>query len=155
MLKKSLQSLYQYIKQEEYSGWDLFDGLNSKIFRHSFLYQSELFRLAWIQFFKRSPVNFRKLALVPKDYNPKGLALFASGLLLVGEDDEAMKILDQLKGLACSGYAGTSWGYNFDWQARAFYVLVGTPNMVTTVFVANAFLDYLAADERRLTKKNI
>jgi len=43
----------------------------------------------------------------------------------------------------------------FDWQARAFFVPVGTPNMVTTVFVANAFLDYLAADERRLTQKNL
>lgn len=148
MLSEALDSLHDYCKKLHYKGWDVFDGLNSKIFRLSPLYQSELFRLAWIQFFKHSPVNFRRITLVPKGYNAKGLALFASGLLLVGEDDEAMKILDQLKGMVCSGYAGTSWGYNFDWQARAFYVPVGKPNMVTTVFVANAFLDYIEAKGR-------
>ncbi len=47
--------------------------------------------------------------------------------------------------MACPGYDGICWGYNFDWQARAFYVPVGKPNMVTTVFVANAFFDYFDA----------
>ena len=142
----SLNRLYDYFKREGYKGWDLFDGLNSQIFKHSPFYRSQILRLAWIQFFKRSPTNFRRIALVPKDYNPKGLALFASGLILMDRDEEAKDILDRLKGLTCSGYAGISWGYNFDWQARAFYVPVGTPNMVTTVFVANALLDYLSTD---------
>jgi len=146
MLGKSLQLLYQYIKQEEYSGWDIFDGLNSRLFKNSPLYRSRYLRLAWIQFFKRSPVNFRKITLVPQDYNAKGLALFASGLVSSGKMEEAKTLLDLLSGMTCSGYAGSSWGYNFDWQARAFYVPVGTPNMVTTVFVANALLDYLSAD---------
>lgn len=146
MLEKSLQSLYQFIKQEEYCGWDLFDGLNSKIFKCAPFYRSQILRLAWIQFFKRSPINFRKITLVPKDYNAKGLALFASGLVSSGKMEEARSILEQLKEMRCSGYAGTSWGYNFDWQARAFYVPVGKPNMVTTVFVANAFLDHLSTD---------
>ena len=153
MLEKSLHSLYRYIKQEEYGGWDIFDGLNSRIFKSLPLYRTSLLRLAWIQLFKRSPINFRKIAFVPKAFNPKGLALFASGLLLMGEDDEAMKILDQLKGMVCSGYAGTSWGYNFDWQARAFYVPIGKPNIVTTFFVANAFLDYSEAKSKERRAK--
>ena len=82
------------------------------------------------------------------DFNAKGLALFAIGLILSGKMNEAESILKQLKGMTCSGYSNVSWGYNFDWQARAFYVPVGIPNMVTTVFVANAFLDYLAAPQR-------
>ncbi len=146
MLEKSLHSLYRYIKQEEYCGWDLFDGLNSGIFKRSSFYRSQILRLAWIQFFKRSPVNFRRITLVPQDYNAKGLALFASGLVSSGKMEEARTLLDLLKGMRCFGYAGSGWGYNFDWQARAFYVPVGTPNMVTTVFVANAFLDHLSTD---------
>jgi hypothetical protein len=47
--------------------------------------------------------------------------------------------------MTCFGYAGSSWGYNFDWQARAFYVPVGKQNIVTTVFAANAFLNYVEA----------
>ena len=123
-------------------------------FKKTPFYQSDLIRLAWIQFFKRSPVNFRKLALVPKGYNAKGLGLFASGLVALGKLDEARRLLDILEGMTCSGYRGVSWGYNFDWQARAFYMPVGKPNMMTTVFVANAFLDYLAVDKSRLTQIN-
>ena len=142
----SYDALSNYIKKGNFQGWDLFDGLSSKIFKHSPFYRSQILRLAWIQLFKRSPINFRKITLVPKGYNAKGLALFASGLISSGKVEEARSILDLLKGMTCSGYNGTSWGYNFDWQARAFYVPVGKPNMVTTVFVANAFLDHLSAD---------
>ena len=148
MPEKSLHSLYQYIKQEEYSGWDIFDGLNSRLFKNSLLYRSSLLRLVWIQLFKRSPINFREISLVPKGYNAKGLGLFASGLVALGKLDEAKRLLDMLEGMSCSGYAGTSWGYNFDWQARAFFVPLGTPNIVTTVFGANAFLDHLSAPQR-------
>ena len=147
MLEKSFHLLYQYIKKNGYRGWDIFDGLNSRIFRSSPLYRSSLLRLVWIQFFKRSPINFRKIAFVPKGFNAKGLGLFASGLVASGKPHEAKRLLDMLEGMTCSGYAGTSWGYNFDWQARAFFVPIGTPNMVTTVFVANAFLDHLSAPQ--------
>ena len=146
MIESALTRLQNYCQNKNYKGWDLFDGLNSKIFKHSPFYRSQILRLAWIQFFKRSPVNFRRITLVPKGYNAKGLGLFASGLVLSGKMEEATRLLDLLKGMTCSGYDGTSWGYNFDWQARAFYVPIGKPNMVTTVFVANAFLDHLSTD---------
>lgn len=142
LIEKGFDSLYRYIQQEGYKGWDLFDGLNSTIFRTSPFYRSKLFRLAWIQFFKRSPINCRKMALVPKDFNPKGLALFASGLVTIDHLDQAKTLLGHLEKLACSGYSGICWGYNFDWESRAFYAPVGTPNIVSTVFVANAFLDH-------------
>lgn len=141
-IENALSKLDGYCRRSNYRGWDLYDGLNSKPFRRSTLYRSELLRLAWIQFFKRSPLNFRKLACVPKDYNPKGLGLFASGLIALRRFEEAKDFLDRLKDKSCGGVGGSSWGYNFPWQARAFFVPVGTPNMVTTVFVANAFLDY-------------
>jgi len=145
MIESALTLLKNYCQNKNYKGWDLFDGLNSRILKHSPFYRSRTLRLSWIQFFKRSPVNFRRITLVPMGYNAKGLALFASGLISSGKMEEAESILEQLKGMKCSGYRSVSWGYNFDWQARAFYVPVGTPNMVTTVFVANAFLDFAEA----------
>ncbi len=148
----SLNRLLAWCEKHEFKGWDVFDGLNSRVLQKTFLYRSPLIRLAWIQFFKRSPVNFRVLAMVPKGYNAKGLALFASGLLRMGRIEEAKNLLFRLRKMTCSGYQGISWGYNFPWQARAFYVPQGKPNLITTVFVANAFLDYLAADEHRLTQ---
>ena len=35
----------------------------------------------------------------------------------------------------------TSWGYNFDWQSRAFFASRGTPTIVPTAFAAAAFLE--------------
>jgi hypothetical protein len=83
--KQAYDTLSDYIKQENYKGWDLFDGLNSKIFKHSPFYRSQILRLAWIQLFKRSPINSRRIALIPKGYNAKGLGLFASGLVSFGK----------------------------------------------------------------------
>ena len=60
-LQHAFDSLYEYCRDNEFKGWDLFDGLNSKLFRVSPFYRSKFLRLAWIQFFKRSPVNFRKV----------------------------------------------------------------------------------------------
>ena len=142
-INSSLNKLYEYCEGEKYKGWDVFDGLNSKIFKLSPFYRSQILRLAWIQLFKRSFINFRRIAFLPKGYNAKGLALFASGFVSMDKLEEAELLMNQLKGLVCSGYEGACWGYNFDWQARAFYVPAGKPNMVTTIFVANAFLNYV------------
>jgi hypothetical protein len=150
--ERSFEKLYAWVKNADYKGWDVFDGLNSSLFKKSPFYKSGFMRLVWIQFFKRSPVNFREIGLVPKGYNAKGLGLFASGLTALGKLDEARRLLNELLDMRCSGYSGVSWGYNFDWQARAFYVPVGKPNMVTTVFVANALLDYLATDIAKMSQ---
>ncbi|MBD3338998.1 MAG: delta-aminolevulinic acid dehydratase, partial [Candidatus Lokiarchaeota archaeon] len=70
---------FKYIESVRYQGWDVFDGLNSRLFQKLPFNNNRVFRLLWIQFFKRSPINFRKITGVPKEYNPKGLALFISG----------------------------------------------------------------------------
>ena len=77
--KYSFFKLKSYCEYEKYKGWDPYDGLNSKLFKITPLNKIAFFRLIWIQFFKRSPINLRKLFLVPKQYNAKGIALFLSG----------------------------------------------------------------------------
>ena len=69
-----------YCEAEHYKGWDPYDGLNSKVFQAlPFFKKSALCRLAVIQGFKRCPVNLRRIALVPKEYNAKGIGLFVQG----------------------------------------------------------------------------
>lgn len=76
----SFCKLKSYCEQEHFKGWDPYDGLNSKVFQAlPFLKKSALCRLIMIQGFKRSPINLRKLAFVPKEYNAKGIGLFLSG----------------------------------------------------------------------------
>ncbi|OGH96376.1 MAG: hypothetical protein A2104_04780 [Candidatus Melainabacteria bacterium GWF2_32_7] len=145
----SFNRLYNYVIKHDYTGIDVFDGLNSKLFKDTPLYKSKLFRLALIQFCKRSPVNFRKLLLVSPGFNPKAGALFLLGNLNMYKatnDDqyknEAERLFYKLKETHIHRYKGISWGYNFEWQARAFFVPIDTPNIVTTVYVGKALLEY-------------
>jgi hypothetical protein len=146
---QSLEGLTTYVRERNYEGIDLFDGLNSKLFRATPLYQSALFRLALIQFCKQSPLNFRPLFLVPPGFNAKAGALFLLGninlLRHTGEEiyaNEAYILFQRLKHTCITRKVGIGWGYNFDWQARAFFVPQGTPNMVTSVYVGRALLAY-------------
>ena len=73
------QKFIDYLDSVEYKGFDPYDGLNSPIIQKTFLKNWPLFRLIWIQFFKKSPINFRFITRVKKNYNPKGLGLFLTG----------------------------------------------------------------------------
>lgn len=79
-LYNSLHNLLNYCEAEDFRGWDPYDGLNSKV-AHALLplKHSAFLRLCIIQGFKRCPVNLRRLALVPKQHNAKGIGLFLQG----------------------------------------------------------------------------
>jgi len=140
--------LYRYAKDRDFSGWDPYDGLNSRLFKATPLNRIPLCRLAWIQFFKRCPINFRPLVLVPKGRNAKGIALFASAALnlhrITGDEQyvkDAVDLLDWLRGNYTKGYSGHAWGYNFPWQSRLDLKPAFFPTIVTTSFIALSLLD--------------
>ncbi|WP_353779877.1 delta-aminolevulinic acid dehydratase [Winogradskyella sp. 3972H.M.0a.05] len=149
--------LKKYCEQEQFKGWDPYDGLNSKVFRALPLKQWDLARLAWIQGFKRSPINFRSLLAVPKEYNAKGIGLFLSGYCNLykvakagnesfGNSEDILKQVEELAELLLSlqtkGYSGACWGYNFDWQARRLFLFPKeTPTVVATTFCAEALFE--------------
>jgi hypothetical protein len=141
--------LKEFCEVEQYKGYDPFDGLNSKLFNVlPILKRSSLFQLAWIQFFKRSPINFRKIAVIDKAYNPKGLGLFVSAycnLYKIKPEEKTLEkirfLVGEIKNCQSTGYAERCWGYNFDWMSRAFYQPKGTPSVVVTSFVACSLLD--------------
>ncbi|MFM7431647.1 MAG: delta-aminolevulinic acid dehydratase [Flammeovirgaceae bacterium] len=145
---KSFVSLREYVEARDFAGWDPYDGLNSQLFRASPFKYSRLARLAWIQLFKRNPINLKPITLVKPGHNSKGLALFLSGYIQwqnwkpSHQHLEKIKYLvEKIKEIRTPGYSGSCWGYNFDWQARAFFQPKNTPTIVATSYVANALLD--------------
>lgn len=153
-IESSFLKLKSYCEAENFAGWDPYDGLNSKVFQALPLKHWDLARLAWIQGFKRSPINFRKLLLVPKEHNAKGIGLFLSGycnlydLALEGETafgtkeellskiNELANLLNELKN---TNFSGACWGYNFPWQARRLFLFPkDTPTVVATTFCVEA-----------------
>ena len=144
MQEPALQ-LLDYCRKSDWAGWDPFDGLNSPLFRLPFL-QSRWPRLGFIQGFKRSPINLRSFFGVPREINPKGIALFASSLMKLeainfAERSEAIKLLKLLLETRTKGQKEVCWGYNFDWQTRYYLVPKFTPNIICTTFAGNTLLE--------------
>lgn len=158
----SLYRLKKYCEKEQFMGWDPYDGLNSKLFHAiPFLDKIPFCRLVMIQTFKRNPFNLRRLALIPKQHNAKGIGLFLQGYCnlykavqkdskLVDFFGSAQEITAQIRELAdlliemrSSGdYHGACWGYNFDWQARLYFLFPkNTPTVVATNFCATALME--------------
>lgn len=158
----SFKKLKSYCESEHYKGWDPFDGLNSKVFQALPLLKKSAFcREVIIQGFKRNPVNLRRLALVPKEYNAKGIGLFLQGycnlVKLVrmhpelvsdlGTEEELSTKVNEIAELLISlkskgDYHGACWGYNFDWQARGgLFFPKYTPTVVATNFCATALME--------------
>jgi hypothetical protein len=152
-LEQAFDSLAAWCRARDYAGHDPFDALNSRLFQATPLARSRLARIAWTQALKRSPVNLRRLALVPAGKNSKGTALFALAWLArartrnLSEDAreearrEAARLLDDLIDSRIETAHGAAWGYNFDWQSRAFFAPKGTPTVVPTAFAARALVE--------------
>lgn len=147
-LVQSFSSLKAFCEKKDFAGWDPYDGLNSKLFQSLPLIRDSRFcRLAWIQFFKKSPVNFRTITGVPEEHNAKGLGLFLTGYSHLHRldprpayEEKIYYLADKILAISSKGYSGACWGYNFDWQARAFFQPKGTPTAVATSFVTDALL---------------
>jgi rhamnogalacturonyl hydrolase YesR len=148
-VRDSFIQLAEYCKREAFKGYDPYDGLNSNLFQViPFIRDNRLARLAWIQLFKRLPINLRPIVGIRKDYNPKALGLFLSGYCNLYKKTPNREYLDMIHSFSDklletmnTKYSGACWGYNFDWQAKAFYQPRNTPTVVVTAYVGSALLD--------------
>jgi len=159
-VKESFEKLSSYCDTREFKGYDPYDGLTSPFFRSlPVIGKNRLARLIWIQGFKKSPFNLRPLFGIRKDHNPKALGLFLSGYVSLYKSENRKNYLDKIVYFsnkileaATTGYSGKCWGYNFDWESRAFFLPKYTPTIVVSSFVANALLDAfeVLSDEKLL-----
>ena len=157
----NFNALKHYCESEDFKGWDPYDGLNSKVLRKILpLKHSALLRLVVIQGFKRCPWNLRRMFLVPKQHNAKGIGLFLQGycnlLKIVTKDNTLASTIgtkeqilekihylsDLLISMQSKGYHGACWGYNFDWQSRRLFLFPAySPTVVATCFCASALFE--------------
>jgi hypothetical protein len=146
-LKDATYKLLEYCRAEGWAGYDPYDALNSRVFETLPFLNLRLPRIALTQFLKRSPINVRRLALIPKTQNPKALALFLSSFLQLsdvdlGDRNELIRsMIERLAALRSPNVPYWCWGYSFPWQGRDVVVPKGAPNLVCTTFVAGALLD--------------
>lgn len=140
--------LLAWCREHDFAGHDPFDALNSRLFNATPFAGSRNARLIWTQLLKRSPADLRAIALVPRERNAKGIALFALAQLATyrrlkteTSAQQVRNLLSLLLSMKVEGFSGAAWGYNFDWQSRNFFAPRGTPTVVPTAFAARALIE--------------
>ena len=148
--------LLSYCAAEHWAGHDPYDALNSRVFEALPLLNRRLPRLVATQALKRSPLNLRWFARIPKTQNPKALALFLAsvlrmpGLAPLRRSALVESMIGSLVELRSPGAVHWCWGYSFPWQTRTVVVPRWAPNLVCTTFVADALVDaYERHNDRR------
>jgi hypothetical protein len=146
-LEHSLGRLEAWLKEKDFKGVDPFDALRSPLL-HRLRFNSRWLGVAWVQFFRRSPINLRGVFGITPAYNAKGMGLFLASYIrryrVTGSPEDRQRIdffRDWLVENRVRSFREACWGYNFDWPNRAFFAPAGTPNIVSTVFICHALLD--------------
>ena len=145
--KAATLKLLAYCQANDWAGYDPYDALNSSVFSALPFLNSRLPRLVLTQAMKRSPINIRRLLLIPKTQNPKAIALFLTACLKLSklgapsQEDLVGLMTERLIALRSREAPYWCWGYSFPWQTRTTVVPRGAPNLVCTSFVASALLD--------------
>ncbi len=114
-LTSAHKRLWQWCRAQGFAGYDPYDALNSRWFQATPLRHSRIFALAALAEYRRSQTKEAEL--------------------------EARELLDDLMWMRLKGFKGAAWGYNFDWQSRAFFAPRGTPTIVPTAFAARALCE--------------
>ena len=143
----ALEDLRHYIEVRDFAGVDPYDALNSPVLRLLSM-GTRWGRIGVIQGMKRCPIDLRRVLWIKEGHNPKALALILEGYVrLAGysQNDhyqlQIRHLLGLLAGRISRTHSGHGWGYNFDWQSRAFFVPKYTPSIVCSAFVGHALLD--------------
>jgi hypothetical protein len=143
----SMQRLFGWLEQNEYRGYDTFDGLSARFVR-PFTFNSKFLNTVLQQGVRRFPLNLRPLLGVRKGLSTKGMGFLARGFMRLhtatGQKvwaDKAEFCLQWLIENQSKGYSGACWGNHFDYQSRSFYLPKGVPTVVWTSLIGHAFLD--------------
>jgi hypothetical protein len=144
--RDAVWKLLEYCRANDFGGHDPYDALNSRVLARFPGLDHKACRLLLTQILKRSPIDLRQLLFVPKTKNPKALALALSASLLLSREGHedlsflAVQLIEQLIEMRAQREEHWCWGYSFPWQTRSDLVPAGSPNLVCTVFVADALL---------------
>lgn len=145
-LAKSADRVASWVEERDYKGYDPGDGLNSflrPLVRGNRLAERALLQLIW-----KSPVNLRPLVGVKPMESTKGRGYMAWGYLLrhkaTGDAIDRVKAAGCLNWLVANkapGHLGYSWGNHFDFITRSGMNPAGSPIIVWTSLIGQAFLE--------------
>jgi hypothetical protein len=147
LIYESIGRLSRWLEENDYRGYDTFDGLSARFLR-PLTFETKLLRILLQQSVRRFPVNLRPVLGIAKEHSSKGMGFLARGFTRLhkatGNPLWASKAEFALKWLIDNqlpGYSGACWGNHFDYQSRGGYIPKGLPTVVWTGLIGHAFLD--------------
>ena len=153
LVDNSIRSLYNWVKSEEYYGWDPYDALNSKLVS-KLCFNSPLLEILITQFNKYSILNIRPILSIEKGLDVKGISLFAqsfSKIYSLTKDqqckDDLFKCIQFLKNKSLKQkYDFDCWaGHYFNYRGFDKSILApDIPDVITTSNVIKAIADSYA-----------
>ncbi len=146
---EAITKLDSWIERNGWAGYDPYDIRGQPwAIRQS---QNLALRLARVALFTGNqvfPQLSRKALRVKKEVNAKAMGLLASAYLMLYQQlkndcyrQKAEECLNWLNANKSRDYAGTGWGYPFDWQSLIL-IPRGTPSAVVSSICGNAFWDF-------------
>jgi rhamnogalacturonyl hydrolase YesR len=144
---ESIERLVGWLEENDYRGYDTFDGLSARFVR-PFTFETKFLRQVLQQSVRRFPLNLRPVLGIPRGYSSKGMGFLARGFIRLHKTtgdpiwmSKAEFALQWLIDNQSKGYSGACWGNHFDYQSRGFYLPKGVPTIVWTSLIGHAFLD--------------
>jgi hypothetical protein len=146
-IRSSIERLSRWLEENDYRGYDTFDGLNARFLR-PLTFETKLLRTVLQQGVRRFPINMRPILGITKEHSSKGMGFLARGFIRLHESTDDPKwatntktALQWLVQHQAPGYSGAAWGNHFDYQSRSNYLPKGVPTIVWTSLIGHAFLD--------------
>jgi len=143
----SITRLSRWLEENDYRGYDTFDGLNAKFLR-PLTFETNLLRIVLQQGVRRFPLNLRPFLGISMERSSKGMGFLARGFMRLHKAtweqawaDKAELALQWLIDNQSKGYSGACWGNHFDYQSRSSYVIKNVPSLVWTSLIGHTFLD--------------
>jgi len=145
-LEDSITKLGAWVEAHDYKGYDPGDGLNS--FLRPLALGNRFAERVLLQLIWKSPVNLRPLAGIKPMDSTKGRGYMAWGYWLrykTTQDADckakAVACLNWLIANKARGHAGYSWGNHFDFITRSGINPAGSPIIVWTSLIGQAFVE--------------
>lgn len=148
-IARSAQSVAQWVENRGFQGYDPGDGLNT--FFRPLTMGNRLAERALLQLIWKSPWNLRPLVGIKPMESTKGRGYMAWGYLMrhrrarqPGDLLRARDCLEWLISNRARNHAGFAWGNHFDFVTRGGCTPAGSPIIVWTSLIGQAFLEAYA-----------
>jgi hypothetical protein len=158
IIKKDIEELIQYLKEDDYKGYDPYDTLNSWFPFN--IFGGRWGQIAAVQFQLRNPINLRHILGIKKERGVKSVALILQAMSVYYRSNPSEKLLREMNGLfewilsmrLKGDWKGSCWAVHFPLAMKDKSRVRFDPSAVLASFVSESLYEfYLSTKDERVS----